>query len=131
VFAALADADLIGAEQARAEAFGGPSHGPGGLRRTLKYGGVVAAARDSASGAIVGAGTAMPPIDGISELTGIGVRPDFRRRGIAGALTARLTREAFDKGVTLVWLTPGGKEAERIYARAGFTAVSEALHTSR
>lgn len=131
IFAALADADLIGAEQAQAEAYGGPSHGPGGMRRTLKYGGVVAAARDVASGAIVGAGTAQPPIDGISEITGIGVRPDFRKRGAAGAITALLTAEAFAKGITLAWLTPGGKEAERIYARAGFAAVSEALHISR
>lgn len=131
IFAAAAEADLIGAEKAQAEAYGGDSHGPGGMRRTLKYGGVVAAARDVPSGAIVGAGTAQPPIDGISELTGIGVRPDFRRRGIAGALTALLTREAFANGVTLAWLTPGGKEAERIYARAGFAAVTEALHISR
>ncbi|HEY4944350.1 MAG TPA: GNAT family N-acetyltransferase [Rhizomicrobium sp.] len=131
VFAALADADLIGAEQAQAEAYGGPSRGPGGLRRTLKYGGVVAAARDVASGVLAGAGTAQPPIDGISEITGIGVAPDFRKRGIAGAITALLTSEAFAKDVTLLWLTPGGKEAERIYARAGFAAVSEALHISR
>ena len=131
IFAATAEADLTVAERAQADAYGHPSHGPGGLRRALKYGGVVAAARDTASGLIVGAGTAMPPIDGISEITGIGVRPDFRRRGIAGAITALLTREAFAKGVTLAWLTPGGKEAERIYARAGFAVVSEALHISR
>ena len=131
IFAASGESDLTGAEQARAQAYGEPSHGPGGLRRTVKYGGVVAAARDAASGTIAGAGTAMLPVDGISEITGIGVRPDFRKRGVAGAITALLVREAFAKGVTLAWLTPGGPEAERIYARAGFTVASEALHISR
>lgn len=131
IFAASVDDDLGGAAEAQAEAYGEPPRGPGGLRRTLKYGGVVAVAREVSSGAIAGAGAAMLPVDGISEITGIGVRPAFRRRGIAAALTALLTREAFDKGVTLAWLTPGGKEAERIYARAGFAAVSEALHISR
>lgn len=131
VFAASADDDLRGAAEAQADAFGGASRGPGGVRRALRYGGVVAAARDLGSGAIVAAGTAMPPVDGISELTSIGVREVFRRRGIAAALTALLTRQAFDSGVTLAWLTPGGTEAERIYARAGFAAVSEALHIWR
>ena len=131
VFAASGEADLSGAEQARAEAYGEPSRGPSGLRRTLKYGGVVAAARDEARGVIAGAGTAQPPVDGISEITGIGVRPQSRKRGAAGAITALLVREAFAKGVTLAWLTPGGPEAERIYARAGFAVASEALHISR
>ena len=131
VFAASGESDLTGAEQARAQAYGEPSHGPGGLRYTLNYGGVVAAARDVASGSIAGAGTAMPPIDGISEITGIGVCPQFRKRGVAGAITGLLAREAFAKGVTLAWLTPGGLGAERIYARAGFVVASEALHISR
>ncbi len=130
-FAALEDADLVGAEQAQAVAFGGPSRGADGLRRTIKYRGVVAAARDLGSDTIVGAGIAAPPIDGVSELTSIGVHPDFRRRGIAGAMTALLARDAFAAGVTLAWLTPGSQDAERIYARAGFAAVSEALHISR
>lgn len=130
-FAASEEADLVSAEQAQAEAYGGPSRGPGGLRRTLKYGGVVAMARDLSSGLIVGAGIAMPPINGVSEVTSIGVRPNFRRRGIASAMTALLAREAFVAGVTLVWLTPGSRDAERIYARTGFVAASEALHISR
>lgn len=132
VFLPRTDADLTGAEQSQAEAYGSPSRGPGGLMRTIKGGGVVAAARDLATGLVVGAGIAMPPVDGISEIAGIGVRDNHRRRGIAHALTVQLVATAFaKKGVTLAWLTPEGPAAERIYARAGFAVASEALHISR
>ncbi len=131
VFVASADADLEGAEQAQAEAYGGASRGPAGLHRTIRHGGVVVAARDTSTGAIVGAGVVMPPVDGISEVTSIGVRVASRRRGVAGAITTLLAREGFAAGVTLAWLTPAGKDEERIYVRAGFASVSEALHISR
>lgn len=131
VFLATQDADLVAAEAAQSQAYGTPPRGPAGHMRTLRAGGIVAAARDAASGAIVGGGIAQAPLDGISEIAGIGVHPDFRRRGAAGAITALLAREAFARGFDLLWLTPGGQEAERIYARAGFQAVSEALHISK
>lgn len=79
---------------------------------------------------IIGAGVATAPIDGVSEIAGIGVRPPSRRRGSAGAITALLARKSFENGVALAWLTPGSSEAERIYARAGFVAALEALHIS-
>ncbi|MEI9992388.1 MAG: GNAT family N-acetyltransferase [Rhizomicrobium sp.] len=131
VFLATEERDLIAIDQAQAEAYGAPPRGPGSHKRTLRAGGLVAAARDMASGAIIGGGVAMPPQGGIGEIAGIGVRSDFRRRGAAGALTALLAREVFARGFDLLWLTPGGEQAERIYARAGFAAVSEALHISR
>ncbi len=68
------------------------------------------------------------PLDGITELAGVGVRVMFRRRGIAGALTTRLVREAIARGVTTVFLTPAHDAEERIYARAGFSRASEQLH---
>jgi hypothetical protein len=46
-------------------------------------------------------------------------------------VVARLTREAFDAGVTLPFLTPESNAEERIYARAGYVRVSEVLHISR
>jgi predicted GNAT family acetyltransferase len=131
VFLPVTEDDLTATEHAQAQAYGSPPRGPAGHRRTLRAGGVVAAARDIASGAIVAGGVASPPIGGISEIAGIGTASAFRKRGAAGALTARLAREAFARGIALLWLTPGGREAERIYARAGFEAVSEALHMSR
>lgn len=131
IFAASREADLTGVEAAQAEAYAGPSHGPAGLLRNVKYGGVVAAARDRATGAIVGGGVANAPIDGISEVAGIGVRHAARRKGIARAMTVLLTREAFAHGTTLLWLTPEDPDTQRIYARAGFAVASEALHISR
>ncbi|MEA2185206.1 MAG: hypothetical protein QOK16_217, partial [Solirubrobacteraceae bacterium] len=53
-----------------------------------------------------------------------GVLPDWRRRGLAGALTGSLGRAAFDRGVVALMLM--AYEAEHgIYARAGFTVASE------
>jgi hypothetical protein len=40
-----------------------------------------------------------PPADEVTELAGIGVQAAYRRRGIAGALTARLAQQAFAAGV--------------------------------
>ncbi|MEJ0026194.1 MAG: GNAT family N-acetyltransferase [Rhizomicrobium sp.] len=131
VFLATEMPDLIAVDEAQAEAYGAPPRGPGGHKRALRAGGLVAGARDMATGAVIGGGVAMPPHAGIGEIAGIGVHSGFRRRGAAGALTALLAREAFARGFDLLWLTPGGAEAERIYARAGFAAVSEALHISR
>jgi predicted GNAT family acetyltransferase len=131
VFLPSAEDDLAATDRAQSEAYGSTPRGPKGLKRTLRAGGVVATARDVASGAIVGGGVATPAIAGISEIAGIGTAAAFRKRGAAGAVTAALAREAFARGMELLWLTPGGREAERIYTRAGFEAVSEALHISK
>jgi ribosomal protein S18 acetylase RimI-like enzyme len=131
IFNATREADLADAERAQAQAFGGVSKGPDGFKRTIAQGGIIVAARDLVSGVIAGVGMATPPIDGISEIAGIGVREDFRRRGAAGAITALVTRIAFKRGVTLAWLTPESTDAQRIYARAGFAVACEALHISR
>jgi predicted acetyltransferase len=70
------------------------------------------------------------PANQTTEIAGIGVRVPFRRRGIAGALTARLLREAFDAGVAVAFLMPGHEEGFRVYTRAGFWASGEILHIS-
>jgi GNAT superfamily N-acetyltransferase len=85
-------------------------------------------ARDVATGEIVGGGVATTPADATTEIAGIGVLASHRRRGIAGAITARLAREAFAAGVTTAFLTPGGDDAHRVYARAGFADTTEMLH---
>jgi ribosomal protein S18 acetylase RimI-like enzyme len=87
-------------------------------------------ARDVATGAIVGGGVATVPAEGVTEIAGIGVLASHRGRGIAGAITARLTLAAFAAGQQTVWLTPGHDDAHRVYARAGFRDTSEMVHMS-
>ena len=124
------DQDIIDAADVGAEAYDDVVY-PDPLRRLVAQGGVLAMARDPVSGLAVGAGMATPAHEGVSEVAGIGVRVAYRRRGIAGALTACAAREAFARGIELAWLTPGSDDAERIYTRAGFVRASEQLHISK
>ncbi|MBA3365378.1 MAG: GNAT family N-acetyltransferase [Actinobacteria bacterium] len=128
------DEELLGATAAQSDAFGGPPLTPAEaerLRTTISSGGIAVAARELATGTIVGAGVCTPPADAVTELAGIGVRAEYRRRGIAGAITARLAEEAFAGGVNTAFLTPGNEGAGRVYERAGFEPTSLMLHISR
>jgi len=102
-----------------------------GLRRTADAGGVVVLARDVTTGEPAGAGLCTVPHQSLTELTSVGVRVPFRRRGIAAAMTGWLAAEAFAKGVAGVFLMARGEAEARIYARAGFALESEVLHISR
>jgi ribosomal protein S18 acetylase RimI-like enzyme len=108
-----------------------PERAVAALQRTVDAGGVVVLARDEATGEPAGAGACTSPHDGLTELTSVGVRESFRRRGIAAAMTSWLAREAFVKGVSGIFLMAHGEAEARIYARAGFVARSEVLHISR
>lgn len=121
---------IVAAAQALAEAYGNDTAYPAPLIRMVEQGGVLVLAQDRASGEIAGAGMATSQHDGTSEVAGIGVRARFRERGIACALTARIARTAFARGVSLAWLTPGDDAPERVYVRAGFARASEQLHIS-
>jgi ribosomal protein S18 acetylase RimI-like enzyme len=125
------DGEIIQAAEVGASAYGNDAPYPEPLRRLVAQGGVLAVAHDCASPAIVGAGMATPHHDGVTEIAGIGVLAAFRGREIAGALTSLLTREAFARGASLAWLTPGSDDARNVYARAGFSCVSEQLHISK
>ena len=123
--------ELLGATAAQCEAFGDPPAADAErLRATIASGGIAVAARELATGTIVGAGVCTPPGDEVTELAGIGVRAAYRRRGIAGAITVRLAQEAFTAGVTTAFLTPGHDGAGRVYERAGFEPTSLMLHIS-
>jgi predicted N-acetyltransferase YhbS len=126
------DADLLQLTAVTREAFGETAPPTAddvrATRRMLAGGGLAVLARDTASGAAAGAGLATEISGGITELAGFGVLHRFRRRGIAGAITGRLVREAHAAGVHTAFLTPGGEEAERVYARAGFAGRTEMLH---
>ncbi len=100
------------------------------LRRTAENGGVVVLARSVTTKEAAGAGICTAPQDGVTELAGIGVRESYRRRGIAPAMTGWLAKEAYAKGMSLVFLMARGEAEARIYERAGFVRRSEVLHIS-
>lgn len=128
------DAELLGMAAAQNEAYGDVQPTPEDatrLRASLAAGTIAVLARDGETKEAAGAGICTGPQDGLTEVAAIGVRPAFRRRGIAGALATRLTREAFGAGVTLAFLMAAHEAEERIYARAGFTLASEILHISQ
>ncbi|WP_354697411.1 hypothetical protein DSM112329_03038 [Paraconexibacter sp. AEG42_29] len=95
------------------------------LRRTARDGVVAFAYAD---GEVIAGGVALTVRDGFTELAGIGVDAAHRGRGIAGALTAVLAREAVARGARTPFLTPADEAAGRVYARAGFRIAGEMLH---
>jgi GNAT superfamily N-acetyltransferase len=78
-----------------------------------------------------GGGMGLVIAEGTTELAGIAVAERFRRRGLAGAITAELARQAFEKGALSAFLTPGDEGAQRVYARAGFVPTDVMLHLRR
>lgn len=131
---ATADDEFEGVALAQWEAY--ESEGPvpkriaRGLRRTAESGGIVVLARDAATGEPAGAGLVTVPYEGFAELTSVGVRRAFRRRGIARVMAARLAREGLESGMTCVFLMAMGEDEARIYERAGFVRTSDVLHIS-
>lgn len=73
-------------------------------------------------GRVVGTAACSPLTLGTSEIGAVATLPEHRRRGIAGLLTACVASAAFAAGAEIVWLT-SFPEAERIYARAGFSVI--------
>ena len=125
------DEEYAGLIAAQNEAFGGePVATPADIarvRRTQDNGGVVLLAR-SVDGAYVGGGQASPPGAGVTEVAGIAVREAFRRRGIAGAVTAAITERAFASGVQAAWLEASGEDSWRVYERVGYAPTGQRLY---
>lgn len=97
------------------------------VRRNQEKGCVSFIARDG-EGLCVGAGQASVPGAGLVEVAGIAVAEAYRRRGIAGSLTAAIAAEAFRRGVEIAWLEASGPDAWRVYERAGFRPVGKRLY---
>lgn len=79
---------------------------------------VVALAEAPGEGALA-CGTAMR-VDDVAEIAGVATLPAARRRGLAAAVTAALSRSLLDAGTELVFLSAGSEEIARVYLRAGF-----------
>jgi ribosomal protein S18 acetylase RimI-like enzyme len=99
-------------------------------RERILGGGFAVLARDVATGAAAGGGVAEALVDGTSEVAGIGVRSEFRRRGIGGAMTAFLTAAVHAAGGRTVFLTPAGVAEQRLYARVGYEPAGAMVHLS-
>ncbi|WP_370413311.1 GNAT family N-acetyltransferase [Streptomyces fradiae] len=78
------------------------------------------------------AGTALAagqhqPVGPVTEVVGVGTRPDSRRRGLGLAVTAALVADARALGVETVFLSATDDTVARLYARLGFRTVGTAL----
>jgi GNAT superfamily N-acetyltransferase len=76
-------------------------------------------------GTIVAVGTMSV---GNDELVGIATAPEFRRRGIAAAVSHHLLADHFRRGGHLAWLSAGDDPARRVYARIGFRLVGDQVN---
>ena len=76
-------------------AFGGQPADAQWLTSTVARGGQVLVAHDRGSGEPAGVGAFIKPLGGVTEVVGVGVRPAFRRRGLAQAMTTSLADAAF------------------------------------
>lgn len=127
------DADFLAALAVQNAAYGDPPPTPADadrLRAVAERGGVVATAVLTSTGQTVAAGLCDTVRDGLGELAGVAVAEGFRRRCLATALTAGLTRAAFDAGVSTAFLTPIGDAGRRIYERVGYVELAGQMHIS-
>jgi ribosomal protein S18 acetylase RimI-like enzyme len=99
-------------------------------KKSTAAGVVSALVEHLATGEVVGGGVALEIVDDTTEIAGIGVLDTHRGRGLAGALTAFLTRDAHAKGARTAFLTPGDLGIGRIDARVGYQPAGECVHLS-
>jgi len=104
---------------------GGAGADVGFLRERIRHGITGVGVAEGPDGAVLGGGS-HHPVGRVSELTGIGVLPAARRRGIGAALTALLAADARAAGATLLVLSAADDAVARLYERVGFRRVGTA-----
>ena len=97
----------------------------GMLRERLRSGQSVLAAAFGPDGPL--AAGSCQAVDGVAEITGVGVLPSSRRLGLGAAVTALLARDARDRGVDTVFLSASDDAVARVYARIGFREIGTAM----
>jgi ribosomal protein S18 acetylase RimI-like enzyme len=95
------------------------------LRERLRSGHSVLAAAYGPDGPL--AAGSCQAMDGVAEITGVGVLPASRRQGLGAAVTALLALDAVDRGVETVFLSASDDEVARVYARIGFREIGTAM----
>jgi ribosomal protein S18 acetylase RimI-like enzyme len=78
-------------------------------------------------GELAGVGT-LVLTNTVAELAGVGTLPEFRRRGVAAALSSYLVARQFEWGGELVWLSAADALAQTVYEKIGFRVLGEQLH---
>ena len=66
-------------------------------------------------------------VAGVAEITGIGVLPASRRRGLGAAVTHALAAHALARDAPTVFLSAADPGAARIYTRLGFREIGTAM----
>ena len=95
------------------------------LRERLRSGQSVLAAAFGPDGPV--AAGSCQAVDGVAEITGVGVLPADRRQGLGAAVTALLARDALERGVRTVFLSASDNAVARVYARIGFHRIGTAM----
>ena len=95
------------------------------LRERLRSGQSVLAAAFGPDGPL--AAGSCQAVDGVAEITGVGVLPSSRRQGLGAAVTALLARDAIDRKVETVFLSASDDAVARVYARIGFREIGIAM----
>ena len=95
------------------------------LRERVRSGHSVLAAAFGPDGPL--AAGSCQAVDGVAEITGVGVLPASRRHGLGAAVTALLARDALDRGVQTVFLSASDDAVARVYARIGFREIGNAM----
>ncbi|MEV5974293.1 GNAT family N-acetyltransferase [Streptomyces sp. NPDC051921] len=123
-----ADPDLESAVAAPYAAFGAtPTPGVAAqLAARIEAGLTRLAAAFDSSGTALAAGQHQP-VGPVTEVVGVGTRPESRRRGLGLAITAALVEDARALGVGTVFLTATDATVARLYARLGFRTAGTAL----
>jgi GNAT superfamily N-acetyltransferase len=125
------DSQRVALISAQNEAFGGDpvaSETDVARLRSLQGAGGVAVMAVTDDGTCAGGGGAVPPTGTVSEVAGIAVRAPYRRQGLAGAITAEITRRLFTTGAEVAWLEASDEESWRVYERVGYRPAGQRLY---
>jgi ribosomal protein S18 acetylase RimI-like enzyme len=95
------------------------------LRDRLRSGQSVLAAAFGPDGPL--AAGSCQAVDDVAEITGVGVLPANRRKGLGAAVTAVLAADALNRGVQTVFLSATDDAVARVYVRTGFREIGVAM----
>jgi ribosomal protein S18 acetylase RimI-like enzyme len=96
-----------------------------GVRDRLRSGRSVLATASGPDGPL--ASGSYQYVAGVAEITGIGVLPAARRRGLGAAVTHALAAHALRRDALTIFLSAADADAARIYTRLGFREIGTAV----